>query len=132
MRGLRVVTPAPPRNTVYRPTTCKFPSTCLTCSRPASRSNFSVTYAYVAAHPPEQLGRLTSRLPSFSKRIVMLWVTLLISCSFQRNLDTRSTCILSIVTPNLPVTTDEKTTRLTTSPLIPIVSSVIQPGTAYT
>jgi hypothetical protein len=30
------------------------------------------------------------------------------------------------------VPTDETTTRVTASPLIPMVSSVIQPGTAYT
>jgi hypothetical protein len=32
----------------------------------------------VAVHPQEQVGRLTARLPSFSGRIVMLWVTLVI------------------------------------------------------
>jgi hypothetical protein len=122
MRGLRVVTPAPPRSTVYRPTACRFPSTCLTCSCPASRANFSVMYAHVAAHPHEQVGRLTSRLPSFSERIVMLWVTLLIFLLLPEE----------SFTPNLPVPTDETTTRVTASPLIPMVSSVIQPGTAYT
>jgi hypothetical protein len=35
----------------------------------------------VAVHPQEQVGRLTSRLPIFSGRIVMLWVTLLIFLS---------------------------------------------------
>jgi hypothetical protein len=48
----------------------------LTCSCPASRANLSVTYAHVAAHPQVQIGRLTSRLPSFSCWTVMLWVTL--------------------------------------------------------
>ena len=48
----------------------------MTCSCPASRANLSVTYAHVAAHPQVQIGRLTSRLPSFSCRTVMLWVTL--------------------------------------------------------
>jgi hypothetical protein len=67
-----------PRNTAYPFTTCRSANTCLTCPCPASRANFSVTYAHVAVHPQEQLGRLTSRLPSFSGRIVMLWVTLMI------------------------------------------------------
>jgi hypothetical protein len=62
----------------YPLTACRSASTCLTCSCPASRANFSVTYAHVALHPHEQVGRLTSRLPNFSERIVMLWVTLLI------------------------------------------------------
>jgi hypothetical protein len=66
------------RNTSYPLTACRSASTCLTCSCPASRANFSVTYAHVAVHPQEQVGRLTSRLPSFSGRITMLWVTLLI------------------------------------------------------
>ena len=79
-------------------------------------------YAHVAAHPHEQVGRLTSRLPSFSERIVMLWVTLLIFLLLPEE----------SFTPNLPVPTDETTTRVTASPLIPMVSSVIQPGTAYT
>jgi len=32
----------------------------------------------VAIHPHEHLGRLTSRLPSFSAQTEMLWVTLVI------------------------------------------------------
>jgi hypothetical protein len=73
-----VVTPATSRNTAYPLTACRSANTCLTCSCPASRANFSVTYAHVAVHPQQQVGRLTSRLPSFSGRIVMLWVTLMI------------------------------------------------------
>src|SRR5947209_3195946 len=84
--------PAPFRNTAYPLTACRSTSTCLTCSCPASRANFSVTYAHVAVHPHEQVGRLTSRLPNFSGRVVMLWVTLLIFLLLtHRNLYTRST-----------------------------------------
>lgn len=45
---------------------------------PASRANFSPTYAHVAIHPHEHRGRLTSRLPSLSAQTEMLWVTLVI------------------------------------------------------
>jgi hypothetical protein len=97
----------------YPLTACRSASTCLTCSCPASRANFSVTYAHVAAHPHEQVGRLTSRLPSFSERIVMLWVTLLIFLLLPE------TSLHSIdLNPvhrdiELPVTTDEKITPVT-------------------
>jgi hypothetical protein len=75
---LAVRRPSAAPNTAYPLTVCISANTCLTCSCPASRANFSVTYAQVAAHPHEQVGRLTSRLRRFSGRIVMLWVTLLI------------------------------------------------------
>lgn len=64
------------QNAAYPLTAWSSANTCLTCSCPASRANLSVTYAHVAAHPQVQVGRLTSRLPSFSCRTVMLWVTL--------------------------------------------------------
>lgn len=45
----------------------------------------------MAVHPQEQVGRLTSRLPILSGRIVMLWVTLLIFLPLPGDLYTRST-----------------------------------------
>jgi hypothetical protein len=50
----------------------------------------------VAVHPQEQVGRLTARLPNFSGRIVMLWVTLVIFLPFQRNLYPRSTTDVAV------------------------------------
>ena len=112
--------PAPFRNTAYPLTACRSANTCLTCSCPASRANFSVTYAHVALHPQEQVGRLTSRLPSFSKRTVTLWVTLMIFLLLKhRNPDTQPTNNSPSVTSRLPMTTNEKTTRVTVSPLPP-------------
>jgi hypothetical protein len=76
--SLLMTTPTPSDNTVYPSTVCICASICMMCCCPASRANFSVTYAHVAVHPQEQVGRLTSRLPNFSGQIVMLWVTLMI------------------------------------------------------
>jgi hypothetical protein len=78
--------PTPSDNTVYPSTVCICicicicicTNICMMCCCPASRANFSVTYAHVAVHPQEQVGRLTSRLPNFSGQIVMLRVTLMI------------------------------------------------------
>jgi hypothetical protein len=75
-------------------------STCLMCSCPASRANLSLTYAHLAAHPQAQMGRLTSRLPSFSGRIVTLWVTLLIVLLLPYGAYTRSTGIPGCPSPS--------------------------------
>jgi len=91
-------------------------STCLTCSCPASRANFSVTYTHLTAHPQEQVGQLTPRFPSFSGQIVMLWATLLIVLLLPEELlhsinrDFLPIGFLSLMTKNLPETTDDKTT----------------------
>ena len=77
-------TPVPSQNTAYPLTACRSANICLTCSCPASRANFSVTYAHVAVHPQEQVGRLTSRLPNFSGRTVTLWITLMIFRSLHK------------------------------------------------
>lgn len=106
VRFCEVVAQRYPRNTAYPLTACRSASTCLTCSCPASRANFSVTYAHVAVHPHEQIGRLTSRLPNFSGRIVMLWVTLLIFLLLtHRNLYNRSTT--DLVHRNVQFTRDD-------------------------
>jgi hypothetical protein len=76
--SLLMTTPTPSDNTVYPSTVCICASICMMCCCPASRAHFSVTYAHVAVHPQEQVGRLTSRLPNFSAQTVMLWVTLII------------------------------------------------------
>jgi len=50
-----MVTLTPPRNAAYPATACICASTSLMCCCPASRANFSVTYAHVAVHPQEQV-----------------------------------------------------------------------------
>jgi hypothetical protein len=72
------------------------------CSCPASRANLSVTYAHLAAHPQQQVGRLTSRLPSFSDRIVMSWVTLTIALLLPRGPYSRWQ-VGSVIMRSLPV-----------------------------
>jgi len=95
--------PAPLGNTAYRPVVFICARMCLMCCCPASRANFSVTYAHVAVHPQEQVGQLTSRLPSFSWRTVMLWITLvialLLSEKFIHSLDDPRLCECSSCSP---------------------------------
>lgn len=93
------VTLTPTSKTFYPANACSCASTCLMCCCPASRANFSPIYAHMAVHPHEQVGRLTSRLPSFSGQTVMLCVTpMIVPLPFPETFCTRSTPDFSPVT----------------------------------